>query len=80
MHAAMHHRRRNFWGGEQDFGHKVQPWSRADLEDLQYYLDYGNTLADAASMLCRDEAEVRQKPNELGLMEHRTIASVRCRI
>ena len=23
--------------------------SRADMEDLQYYLDYGNTLADAAS-------------------------------
>ena len=27
------------------------------------------TLSDSASMLCRDEAEVRQKAGELGLLE-----------
>jgi hypothetical protein len=31
------------------------------IADLTHFLDYGNTFADAASMLCRDEDEVRQK-------------------
>jgi hypothetical protein len=31
----------------------------------------GTPYADAASMLCRDEDEVRQKAKELGLIEHR---------
>jgi hypothetical protein len=31
---------------------------------------YGNTLADTASMLCRDEDEVRMKMKELGLVGH----------
>ena len=30
-------------------------WSKMDIEDLRASLDFGNTLADAASMLCRDE-------------------------
>jgi hypothetical protein len=34
-------------------------------------LDFGNTFADAASMLCRDEDEDRQKAKELGLVEQR---------
>jgi hypothetical protein len=45
-------------------------WSEMDLEDLKRSLDYGNTFAIAASMLCRDEDEVRQKAQELGLTEH----------
>ena len=32
-------------------------------------LDFGNPFADAASMLCRDEDEVRQKAKQLGLVE-----------
>jgi len=40
-----------------------------DLEDLRASLDFENTFADAASMLCRDEHEVRQKAKELGLVE-----------
>ena len=47
-----------------------KPWSEMDLEDLRHSLDYGNTFADAASMLCRDEDEVRKKVQELGLVEH----------
>jgi hypothetical protein len=40
-----------------------------DIRDLKNSLAYGNTLADAGSMLCRDEDEVRQKIKELGLVE-----------
>ena len=38
-----------------------EPWSEMDIQDLRASLDFGNTIADAASMLCRDEDEVRQK-------------------
>jgi hypothetical protein len=37
---------------------------------MTHSLAYGNTIADAASMLCRDEDEVRQKARQLGLVEH----------
>jgi hypothetical protein len=43
-------------------------WSKMDIEDLRASLDFGNTFADAASMLCRDVDEVRQKAKELGLV------------
>ena len=42
-----------------------------DIKDLRASLDFGNTYADAARMLCRDEDEVRQKVKELGLVEQR---------
>ena len=48
-----------------------EPWSEMDIQDLRASLDFGNTLADAASMLCREEDEVRQKARELGLVERR---------
>jgi hypothetical protein len=41
-----------------------------NIRDLTQSLAHGNTIADAASMLCRDEDEVRQKAKELGLVEH----------
>ena len=44
-------------------------WSEMDLEDLRHSIDYGDTFAQAASFLCRDEDEVRQKAKELGLVE-----------
>jgi hypothetical protein len=47
-----------------------EPWSEMNIADLTHSLAYGNTIADAASMLCRDEEEVRQKAKELGLTEH----------
>ena len=40
------------------------------IEDLRACLDFGNTCADAAIMLCRDKDEVCQKAEELGLVEH----------
>jgi hypothetical protein len=48
-----------------------EPWSEMDVADLAHSLGYGNTIADAARMLCRDEDEVRQKAKELGLVEQR---------
>jgi len=47
-----------------------EPWSETDVEDLKCSIDYGNTLAVAARMLCRDEEEVRRKAEELGLVKH----------
>jgi hypothetical protein len=47
-----------------------EPWSEMDIADLAHSLGFGNTIADASSMLCRDEDEVRQKATELGLVEH----------
>jgi hypothetical protein len=32
-----------------------------DVADLAHSIGYGNTIADAARMLCRDEDEVRQR-------------------
>jgi hypothetical protein len=46
-----------------------EPWSETDIQYLRSSLDFGNTFADAASMLCRDEDEVRQKAKQLGLVE-----------
>jgi hypothetical protein len=47
-----------------------KPWSEMDLADLRGCLDHGDTFAQAASFLCRDEDEVRQKARMLGLIEH----------
>jgi hypothetical protein len=47
-----------------------EPWSEMDIADLTHSLAYGNTIADAASLLCRDVDEVRKKAKELGLEEH----------
>jgi hypothetical protein len=41
-----------------------EPWSEIDIADLAHSLAYGNTIADAARMLCRDDDEVRQKAEE----------------
>jgi hypothetical protein len=46
-----------------------EPWSDMDIADLEYSIAYGNTVAEAASFLCRDEDEVREKMKELGLVE-----------
>jgi hypothetical protein len=48
-----------------------KPWSEVDVQDLRASLDFGNTYGDAATMLRRDEDEVRQKAKELGLVERR---------
>ena len=46
----------------------MSPGARWDISDLTNELDHGRTrFAQAASFLCRDEDEVRQKAKELGL-------------
>jgi len=46
-----------------------EPWSEMDITDLKDSVAYGDTIAETASFLCRDEDEVRQKAMELGLVE-----------
>ena len=48
----------------------VEPWSEMDIDDLKASLAFGNRIAATASMLCRDEDEVREKAKEPGLEEH----------
>jgi hypothetical protein len=50
-----------------------ESWSEMDIQDLRASLDFGNTIADAAIVLCREQDEVRQKMKELGLVERRKI-------
>jgi hypothetical protein len=45
-------------------------WSDWDVEDLIGALAYGRTVAETADFLCRDENEVREKLQELGLREN----------
>jgi hypothetical protein len=40
-----------------------------DISDLTNELAHVRSMAETASFLCRDEDEVRQKANELGLVE-----------
>jgi hypothetical protein len=40
-----------------------------DISDLTSELTRGQTFAETASFLCREEDEVRQKAKELGLIE-----------
>ena len=44
-----------------------EPWSEADISDLKNELDHGRTIAETASVLCRDVYEVRAKMKELEL-------------
>ena len=49
-----------------------QAWSLADVEDLALALKDGGTVEGAAFFLCRAGTidEVRQKAEELGLIDH----------
>jgi hypothetical protein len=47
-----------------------KPWSEEDVRDLQDSLDHGDTFAEAARFLCRDQDEVQQKARALGLVAH----------
>ena len=46
-----------------------KPWSEMDLFDLRNSLAHGERVREVADFLCRDEAEVRDKMIELGLVE-----------
>jgi len=49
-----------------------------DLEELKASLHYGNPFAATASMLCRDEDEVRQIARQLRLTDTRASGKARC--
>jgi hypothetical protein len=72
MHAAMHHRvtPAHIGSAAGKDANPGSPWSEIDIQDLRACLDFGNTCADAAIMLCRDKDEVCRKAEELGLVEH----------
>jgi hypothetical protein len=72
MHAAMHHHVTPAHSGraERMDANSGKPWSEMEIQDLRASLDFGNTCADAAIMLCRDKDEVCQKAEELRLVEH----------
>ena len=75
MHAAVHHHGARYASEKDDAPQAVRSWSRADLADLQYYLDHGSSLSETASMLCREEVDVREKAGELGLLEQSGLPS-----
>ena len=53
--------------------------SEMDLEELKASLHYGNPFpAPTASMLCRDEDEVRQIARQLRLTDTRASGKARC--
>jgi hypothetical protein len=72
MHAAIHHHVTPAHSGRADRmdANSGKPWSEMEIQDLRASLDFGNTCADAAIVLCRDKDEVCQKAEELGLVEH----------
>jgi hypothetical protein len=47
-----------------------QEWSDGDLWDLRNSLEYGRSIEDVASLLCRSGTvdDVRRKAEELGLL------------
>ena len=47
-----------------------EPWSKAGIRDLTMELAIGRTVAEIANYLGRDEAQVREKMKELGLIDH----------
>ena len=52
-----------------------QPWSEMDLSDLKDCLRRGDSVAEIANFLCRDEEEVRAKIEELNLFDEQQTGS-----
>src|ERR1044072_5506118 len=71
MHAAMHQQGAEIHqeSTEPMHANSGEPWSEADISDLENELDHGQTIAQIASFLYRDDDEVREKMKELGLAE-----------
>jgi hypothetical protein len=42
-------------------------WSKMDIADLRNAVEFGSSLGDAASFMCRSQCELRIKARELGL-------------
>ena len=46
-----------------------EPWSEMDVWELKHSMEYGRSFAEVAGFLYRDESEVRQMADALGLQE-----------
>jgi hypothetical protein len=46
-----------------------EPWTEMDVWELKYSMECGRSLAEVAGFLYRDESEVRQMADALGLKE-----------
>ena len=46
-----------------------EPWSEMDVLELKNSTEYGRSFAEVAGFLYRDESEVRQMAEALGLKE-----------
>jgi len=46
-----------------------EPWSEMDVWELKNSTEYGRSFAEVAGFLYRDESEVRQMADALGLKE-----------
>jgi hypothetical protein len=44
-----------------------EPWSEMDVWELKHSMEYGRSFAEVAGFLYRDESEVRQMADALGL-------------
>ena len=66
MHAAVHHHGARYASEKDDAPQAVQSWSRADLADLQYYLDHGSSLGQTASMLFKKKSMCARRRVSLG--------------
>ena len=49
--------------------YKREPWSKWELDDLALCIADGRSVSEAADLLCRSEAAVRSKAEELRLVE-----------
>jgi hypothetical protein len=47
----------------------AEPWSEMDVWELKSSIEYGRSFAEVAGFLYRDESEVRQMAEALGLKE-----------
>ena len=46
-----------------------EPWTEMDVWELKHSMEYGRSFAEVAGFLYRDESEVRQMADALGLKE-----------
>ncbi len=53
-----------------------EPWSEMDVWELKHAREYGRSFAEVAGFLYRDESEVRQMADALGLKEGGGIGEV----
>ena len=53
-----------------------EPWSEMDVWELKKSVQYGRSFAEVAGFLYRDESEVRQMADALGLREGGGIGEV----